>query len=150
MISLGAIKNGRKVYYHDMEKPNSSLDFLPYKNWILLLIANHDQKEWIDQLSKDLMNKQVAYVCGCGSGGSYIDDSFDQESLIRALGDNYQIEEADYEDMPMTTWHNDLQEGIWFALMVADTDEHFLDTVVCLNITKETYLDSVKKVMRGL
>jgi hypothetical protein len=40
-----------------------------------------------------------------------------------------------FDDVPMTTWHGDFEEGFWFAAMVAYDETIPISVVVCLNLT---------------
>ncbi|MFB6320857.1 hypothetical protein, partial [Saccharicrinis sp. FJH54] len=59
----------------------------------------------------------------------------------------------DFETEPMTTWHNDFNEGVWFAITNAFVDYKEINKIVCLDLTnlgeRNRLIDIILKIKTG-
>ena len=91
------------------------------------------------------MDNGVKYVCALGQECEFIHDFFDDLVVIRRIKAGLSVEsEEDFEYEPMTTWHNDFDEGVWFAIHSAYDDHVDIDTVVFLDMTDNGELARIK------
>jgi len=149
---LGKINN-REIEYFKPEDLKSLIGKLPNDNWILLAVANIEQTKEINELSAICFDHNVRYVCGTGSGGTIVDDYFDEEYLIRLFRAGKEPTDENLENMPMTVWNENFEEEFWFAVCVANEEKVELNKVVCINLTDVDYekkiSDLIKKINSG-
>jgi hypothetical protein len=143
--SLGIVNKRQILYLSQAQYPDLSA-LLPDSNWMLFAIADREQVPLLDALAKTCLEKGVLYICGAGDSGSQIDDAFDIEIVNRKIAAN----NDDYDDTLMTTWHNNLEEGFWFATTVAYHDTIPIDTVVSLNLTEHDYQDRISDLINKI
>ena len=106
----------------------------PLANWVLYVIADDAQLPVLDAFVELCINKNVLYVCATGAACSEIDDLFDWNMVLRekeALPSWYKGE----EDVLMTTWHHNFEDGFWFVTTVATYGDHPIDMVLVVNLT---------------
>lgn len=143
------IVNDRQVFYFDKVQYSAIVDLLPKTDWVLFAIADNEQISMLDRLSKFCLDNGVLYICGAGEAASRIDDAFDLEVVDRKIA----AEDENYSDVPMTTWHNNFDEGFWFAATLAYHETLLIDTVVCMNLTEKDYqsriADLISKINGG-
>jgi hypothetical protein len=64
------------------------------------------------------------------------------------------LTEDDFDDLPMTTWHHDFDEGFWFAATTAYHEEDPIQHVIVANLTEKSYefriRDLVARISSGL
>ena len=146
--TIGKI-NDREIFYIDTINNPGWETVLPESNWSLFAIADDKQISQLDHLAKICLDKNVLYICGAGKASSRIDDAFDIEIVDRKIEAN----DDNYDNTPMTTWHNDFDEGFWFASTVAYHDIILINKLVCINLTDETYreriVDLINKINNG-
>ena len=150
---LGISKtNNREVYYISTSTVEW-YDLLPDDNWLVLPIVDRKETELINFISNACLKRNVRYICTLGKECEYVHDSFDETILIRRIKNNLPFDSPDdFEYEPMTTWHNNFEEGFWFGLIVAFDDNFEIDKVVCLDLTndyKETIRELLGKINSG-
>ena len=146
MIKLGKINN-RNVEYIKTTDLSVLKGNLPDDNWILLAIADIEQTEKIYELSVICFDHNVRYVCGTGSGGTKIDDLFDDQYLIRLFKAGKELIAENMDDMPMTVWNENFEEEFWFATCLANEDNVELNKVVCINLTNVDYENIISELI---
>ena len=137
------IVNNRQILYFDRAQFSNLSSWIPKSDWMLFAIADPEQEHLLEQLAKTCLNNGVLYVCGAGKAGSSIDNTFDFEIVDRKIEKG----EDDYSDTPMTTWHEDLAEGFWYATTVASHDTLIIDTIVCINLTEHDYKSQLENLI---
>jgi len=144
MEKIGLINlTEREVFYLPSYK-NESKELLPMNNWLLLLINYNRNFESLDKLAMDCLEKQVNYVCTVGNECEYSHDLFDDAIVMKRIKNNLPISDPEhFEFEPMTTWHNDFEEGIWFASITAFHENFEIKKIICLNLTKEDLSDKI-------
>ena len=120
---------------------------IPKSNWLCILVDNNSQRTYLDEVISKIINNDVCYVCSIGQSCERTHDLIDEEIVFR---------EVDTEKLHLpnhhitTTWHNDFNEGIWFALFAAYHDEVSIDKVVILDMTNGSELKRIKKRLGDL
>ncbi len=100
----------------------------------------------------------MLYVCTVGQECEWAHDWFDETILVNRINKKLPIDSPDdFDEEPMTTWHNDFDEGFWFATTSAYpsiNDEYvYVDKVVCLDLTdkpnRQRLTDLIAKINSG-
>src|SRR5687768_8158060 len=107
--------NERTIFYLEVTSNVAWSNSLPNDNWILFAIADNEQISHLKGLAKECLDKNVLYVCCAGTAADSIHLAFDLEIVRRKVASN----DDNYDDTPITTGHEDLNEGFWFASTAA-------------------------------
>ena len=142
---IGKIKD-RQILYLDPINNSGWETLLPENNWALFAIADDKQKSQLEHLAKVCLDKNVLYVCGAGEASSSVDDEFDMEIVTRKI----EVNDANYDDTPITTWHEDFSEGFWFATTVTYNDTEIIDKVVCVDLTEQKYKEKILELIDNI
>ena len=148
-MKLGKI-NDREIEYFKPSNLNSLKGKLPKDNWILLAVADIEQTKEINELSVICFDHNVRYVCGTGSGGTIIDDYFDEEYLIRLFRAGKEPIAENLDDMPMTVWNENFEDEFWFATCLANEENIELNKVVCINLTNVDYENKISELINKI
>lgn len=146
--------NNRLIYYIRYKDDNVLHDKLPTDNWLVLPICDTKENELISKISYICIDKNVRYLCALGQECEMIHDIFDQTIITRRLDKGLNVDNAeDFEREPMTTWHHDFEEGVWFSLTNAFDDYIDINQVICLDLTKkgvkEKLIQTINKISTG-
>ncbi|WP_332022532.1 DUF7684 family protein [Kaistella sp.] len=120
---------------------------IPQSNWLCILVDNDRQKNYVDEVISKIINNDVCYVCTVGQSCEKTHDLIDEEIVFR---------EVDIEKLHlpnhhiMTTWHNDFDEGIWFAIFAAHHEEVSIDKIVVLDMTDGNEFNRIDKLLTDL
>ncbi|MFZ6050759.1 hypothetical protein [Halocola ammonii] len=117
--------NNRSFYYFSALSQNWK-DQLPTSNWLLLLIGDSRDEDLMNEIARASLENNVAYVSTLGKEAEWIHDWFDEVAAIRSLP-------AKAEE-PITTFHDDFEEGVWFAFHAAFGKTE-IGKVVCVDFT---------------
>ncbi len=154
MQRLGEI-NDRQVFYLKVNEDEKWFTELPNDNWLVLPICgeNGNVKSYHSLADKTIDNK-VLFACAVGKESELIHDIFDQYIVSKKLLNGESIESPDdFEDSPMTTADNNLDEGFWFALYSAFHGTKEINKVVCIDYTirgvKNHLIDLLKRFHQG-
>lgn len=148
MEKLGLVNStGRQVFYLSTNSSNWQ-EQLPKESWLVTPIADQTNRDLFDSVVKKCLDNEVIYVCTLGKECEKFHDLFDDEILIRKIfsGQPYGKPD-DFNDTPMTTWHNNFEEGFWFAISSAFEDGKDINKVVCLDLTENGYLKKLQKLL---
>lgn len=140
MELIGQIQR-RKIYYTDLQKdPNWYLK-LPQKDWVVFSISHAVDEERIPLMVKHCLDKNVSSSCSVGELAHRAKLFFDEEISWRAIDFEEKHKHAfDYDTAPVTTAHDEMDEGFWFATNLAASNSVYeIEKVVCINISKENY-----------
>jgi hypothetical protein len=146
--------NNRKILYLDIIDDLKEFESLPLQNWALLIIADSTDFEQLHSFAELSIDKDVLYVSAAGAAASQIDDLFDMAMVMRTIEESklpswYKSE----DDVLMTTWHSDIENGLWFITNAAHYEDHLINTVVVANWTGEDLLpritDLVNRIIEG-
>lgn len=141
MELLGQIGK-RKIYYCNVRSDKSWYDHVVFQDWIAFTIADNEDKELLNDLTVRCLDKGVCYTCSAGQLGSLTEDYFDEEIVSREVKRSEQTGIAqDYEMAPSTSFHNNFDEGFWFAAVTAHQiiNDVYIETteVICIDCTRD-------------
>jgi len=154
MILIPGIINKREILYLDIINDLEKLKVAELANWILFVIEDNKNNPILSSFAEMCIKKEVLYVCAAGKACSEIDDLFDMIMVMKEINkERLPLWMTSPEDVLMTTWHHQLEEGFWFATSLADHDELPIQTVLVVNLTNNNYLpviqDLTKKIIDG-
>ncbi|TFF40664.1 DUF7684 family protein [Mucilaginibacter psychrotolerans] len=131
MIDLATVNN-RKVFYqrYDTETPWSTN--FPTENWLAFVLVDNQPKTKLFEISNKLIGRNACYVCATGEQSELMHDIVDEDIVYREVDIDYEYNYLPPFDI-ITTWHNTIQEGLWFAIYAACNDPIEIDKIVCLN-----------------
>ncbi len=146
MVDLGQ-KNQRQILYLQT-KANNWKKELPSASWLVLPIGHKRDEKLIAEVIDSCLDNGVNYVCALGQECEFIHDFFDDSIVIRRIKNGLSVEsEEDFEYEAMTTWHNDFDEGVWFAIHAAYDDYVNIDKIIFLDMTEKGELERVKQAI---
>ena len=127
---------------------------MPNDNWLVLPIGNERDYNLIKTISRVCIDKNVNYLCALGQACKMIHDIFDETIIEKRIEKGLSIENPDdFETEPMTTWHNDFNEGVWFAITNAFVDYKEINKIVCLDLKnlgeRNRLIDIILKIKTG-
>jgi hypothetical protein len=112
------------------------LDNLPTENWLVFPIGNDKDLEGYSKFADKCIDNNVLYVCAAGQNGEFIHDIFDELIVWKKIEKDEGVDtQDDFENAPMTTWHNNFSEGFWFAILAAHHGRKDINKVVCVDFT---------------
>ncbi|RWY47215.1 DUF7684 family protein [Mucilaginibacter gilvus] len=132
MIHLTTVNN-RKVLYqrYSTELPWSK--YFPTQNWLAFVVVKNQAKTKLIEISNKLINNNACFICSSGVQGELLHDIIDEEIMFRQVDiDDLYLPPFDI----VTTWHNDIAEGLWYATKAACNDPTKIDKVVCLDASE--------------
>ncbi|MBI5359531.1 MAG: hypothetical protein HZA48_03005 [Planctomycetes bacterium] len=89
-------------------------------------------------MAEKCLEKNVCYVCAIGQQCELIHDIFDELIVKREIAKRGNITSLDdFENSAMTTWHNEFEEGFWFATSAVFHEYTEIKEVICLDMTEE-------------
>ncbi|HET6996812.1 MAG TPA: hypothetical protein VFI06_17585 [Chitinophagaceae bacterium] len=151
MIStLGTINNRQILYIDVVDHPDiNKISHL--ENWILFIIENNVDNPVLRPFLELCIDRDVLYVCTAGAAGSEVDDLADLLMVIRKLKGKYLPSwlKSD-DDVLMTTWHDDFEEGFWFAAQVARYEDHPIQNVLVANLSRQTQLNRIQGLIKRI
>jgi hypothetical protein len=137
--------NQRTVSLVEYRTDKNWLAELPTQDWLCILLINEQHRLYLEDVLPKLLLRNVAWVCTIGYQCEWAHDLLDEEIVLR---------EVDALYLPphqvLTTWHNELEEGIWFALFAAQADQLFLKQVVILDLTQGQERERVTTYLHSL
>lgn len=136
MKLLGS-SNGRMFYHVDGRASSDWENGLPMTNWLALPILDQPDQALAQRIARACLDKDVAYVCALGKAHEVVHLSFDLAIVDDKINAGLSVAaQDDFEHSPMTTGHNDFDEGVWFALWVAYDDYKEIKSVVCIDMSE--------------
>lgn len=148
MIDLG-YKGDRHLVYADVQSDWKTE--IPTANWLLVPIGNRQDEQMLAGIADNCLNDGLKYICAIGKEAEFIHDFFDNVILTKRIKNGLPVESPnDFENEPMTSWHDDLDEGIWFAVYNA-FDEYFdIERILILDMTTKGELKRIKKALEKI
>ena len=114
-------------------------------NWVLFVIGDNIHNPVLGEFAQVCIDKNVLYVCAAGRAGTGMDDLFDMEMVLREIeGRQMPAWYRSKDDILMTSWHHDLDEGFWFCTSLTSYEDHPIDTVLVVNLTAADYLPRIE------
>lgn len=147
MVDLGQ-KNKRQLIYLRTKTDNWKKE-LPKSGWLVLPIGHKRDEKLIVDIIDSCLDNGVKYVCTLGQECEFIHDRFDDSVVMRRINNGLSVEsEEDFEYEPMTTWHNDFDDGVRFAIHSAYDDYVEIDRVIFLDMTDNGELERVEQAIQ--
>ena len=137
--------NNRSVSLVEYRTDQNWLEKLPQRGWLCVLVVEEKRRTYVDEVVAKLLLRDVAWVCTVGAAGEWAHDILDEEIAFRDV-------EALYlppQDV-MTTWHDDLEECLWFSLFAAHNDAVLIDRVAVLDLTQGAALPRISTYLEAL
>ncbi len=140
--------NGRQLKYFSTADNSDWEAKLPTQNWLVIPFGHTKNFKQVEMVAKACLNRQVNYVCAIGQACEFIHDTFDEEIVERLYVKDQQLDTTIYGDgEPMTTWHNDTEEGIWFAINAAFADKADIDSIIVIDMTENGGLETIENIV---
>ncbi|WNJ17138.1 hypothetical protein [Pontibacter sp. G13] len=123
--------NNRKVSIVSYSTEANWIGPIPNENWLCILVDNDKHRRYVEDVNAKILDHNVSYVCAVGDQCERNHDLLDEEILIREVEKRY---------LPsfhiMTTWHDDFEEGIWFAFNTAFHENVDIRNVLIIDMTE--------------
>ncbi len=136
--------NDREITLVECSTKENWINHLPTSNWLCIIVDDGKSREYLDKVISKIIDNDVCYVCTVGQSCEQVHDLIDEEIALRGLD----LEKVYLQDhFIMTTWHDDFEEGIWFAIFAAHHDELSIDKIVLLDMTDGKELNRINKLL---
>ena len=90
-------------------------------------------------------------MCALGKAHEVVHLSFDLAIVDDRISAGLSVaSQDDFEHSPMTTGHDDFDEGVWFALQVAYDDYKEIRSVVCIDMTHEGQAERLTSLVTAI
>ena len=138
--------NNREINFVSYSTERNWLAELPKSNWLCVLVDNDRSRNYIDEVISKIISHDVCYVCTIGQNCERNHDLIDEEIVFR---------DGDIDDhyLPqhniMTTWHKDLDQGIWFSIFTAYNEDVSINRVVILDMTSGQETERIMGLLDG-
>ncbi|WP_020531034.1 hypothetical protein [Flexithrix dorotheae] len=150
MEIIGRI-NRRKIYYVQIRNNPEWKHSLPKNDWVAFSIADIEDEELVPPAVKICMDKNVSYVCSAGTLANWTENYFDEEISWRIVEFEMQNKkEFDFNISPVTTAHENFEEGFWFATTLAHKNDFNINRVICLDFTKKKVKQHLIKLVNKI
>ena len=150
-MKLIGSSNGRQVFHVNARISGKWEESLPMTNWLALPILDKPDQAHADRIARACLDKDVAYVCTLGRSCEMLHDCIDETIAADKVKAGFPVSSADdFDHSPMTTWHNDFEEGVWFAILVAHDDHKEIHAVVCIDMTDEDRADRLASLVTAI
>ena len=137
--------NDRKVLYFDIKDNLNEIEKIELESWGTYVIADDVSHPLLVRYAEMAIDKNLLYMSATGKVGSEIDDLFDSLIVQRENeGMNLPIWYRDKDDVLMTTWHDDFEEGYWFITSVARYEDFPIKAVVVVNFTQISRFEEIQ------
>ena len=131
--------NDRQIFYINIWTDINWLENLPKDNWLVFPIGQGNDIDSCSKLADKSIDNNVLYLCAAGQSCELIHDIFDETVVAKKIKKGESIDNPDdFENSPMTTWHNNFSEGFWFAITTAHHQLKIIDKIVCVDFTKQS------------
>ena len=129
--------NDRKVLYFDIDDSLNEIERIELESWVTYVIADDVSHPLLNRYAEMAIDKNLLYMSATGKAGSEIDDLFDSLIVQREIeGMKLPMWFRDKDDVLMTTWHDDFEEGYWFITSVAQYEDFPIKSVVVVNFSR--------------
>lgn len=136
MQQLGLI-NDRRVFYTSVRRDIDWFKKLPMGNWAAFTISDDEDSDFVELVVEKSLENQVAYICSAGQLSDTVELAFDLKIVENAIEqEDITHELYDYDQSPITTAHKNFSEGFWFAAIVAQNEENWINALICIDFTK--------------
>ncbi|MBD1366961.1 hypothetical protein IDJ77_24335 [Mucilaginibacter sp. ZT4R22] len=143
MIDIATV-NSRKVFYQKYSTELPWSKNIPTQNWLAFVIVANQAKTKLAEIANKLIGHNACFICCSGAQGELLHDMIDEEIVFR---------QVDFEDLYLppfdivTTWHNNIAEGLWYATKAACNDPIKIDKVVCLDASESGIEPEIRELL---
>ncbi len=135
-MKLIGSSNSRQIHYTSVLTDSNWLDNLPTENWLVFPIGQDKEIETYSLFADKCIDNNVLYVCAVGQNCELIQDIFDELIVSKKIEKCESVDSSDdFENSPITTWHNNFSEGFWFAILYAHHEQANINKIVCVEFT---------------
>ena len=128
-----------------------NLDATLLSNWVLFSVVDEKNDSLSNKLIETCLTNNVGYICSAGNQAEYIHDCFDEVIAFKAAP--FQLATAiEYtlSNMPITTWHTNFDEGLWYAGYNAMDDAKVLDKIICIDLTEKGVRQHIQTLIKKI
>jgi len=115
---------------------------LTLSHWLLAAFVEIDNTDILDVIARKVIDKDLCYACCFGTFGQKLHDLIDENLVIREVEKLYLP-----KHQVLTTWHNDVTEGLWFAAFAAFHETGPIPKIFCLDIGMKSNKELVLKLI---
>ena len=109
------------------------------------MVINEQVSNSAEEVLVELLSRGVAWISTVGHQGEWGHDLFDEEIALREVASL-----SLPPHLVMTTWHPDVEEGVWFALFGAYSEEVAFQRVAILDMTARVEQDRIHAYLSSL
>ncbi|HRF80406.1 MAG TPA: hypothetical protein PL070_10010 [Flavobacteriales bacterium] len=150
-LRLLGVSNGRKLFYLKGLVQDHWEDSLPGSTWVALPILDTADKDQADRIARACLDHKAVYVCTLGSSCEMLHDRIDDMNIMDTVNAELMGLSLENDSLPlMTTWHNDFDEGVWFALVAVDVSNTEVDTVVCIDMSEHGHAERLTSLAKAI
>ncbi len=135
----------RIVYYLKIDKNTIYQGDLPESNWSIVIYSDDSDKEMIDEVIRKCLNNNVLYISSIGRQCEIIEEIADDNILLMDLNDR-----LDDKRHPVTTSHNNIDEGLRYATAVANHSQLEINEVVIIDMIEENMYDNLVEQINNI
>jgi hypothetical protein len=139
--------NNRKILYLDIKDNLNELANADFTNWVLFVIEDDATNPILWSFAELCIDKDLLYMTAVGKACSKIDDLFDEVMNVKEFqGRQLPSWMKSSEDVLMTSWDHNFNEGFWFITTVANYEGLLIDTVVVANLTPNDHCPIIREL----
>ncbi len=138
------ILNSREIVFVEYSTERNWYNEIPSKNWLCVFVSDDRDRNYLDEVIAKILVKEVLYVCAIGNQCETVHDLVDEEIVYREVEKLYLPKHE-----IMTTWHHDFEEGIWFSIFAANSDDAEIEKVVFIDMTRGDRLSQIKNIVKN-
>ena|ERR1700743_3636702 len=127
MVNIGTV-NDRDIFYQKYDADTVWSKDFPNENWLLFVIVTGKEEADLTEISRKLIENNACFVCCGGEQGELLHDFIDDDIILKEVDNGYPPSIT-----IITTWHDDIENGLWFSIYAAHNEDVKIDTVVCLD-----------------
>lgn len=145
MIDLATINN-RKVFHQSYSTELPWSKNFPTENWLAFVIVANKKNTELFEISNKVISNNACYVCCTGNQGELMHDIVDEDIAYREVDIDYEYDYLPPFDI-ITTWHNTIEEGLWFAIYAAWNGPIEIDKIVCLDASESGNEPDIRELL---
>ena len=102
--------------YTNIRENSNWVNRSPNVDWVVFAIADNGDRDLLDDLVSNCLDKNVSYACSAGQLASVTEWLFDIGIVNKAIQEEDKTDKPyNYGNSPITTSHKNFSEDFWFA-----------------------------------
>lgn len=90
-------------------------------------------------------------MCATGKACSIVEDIFDETLVeLKVFEQKLPSWMTTEDDVLMTNWHHDFEEGFWYITSVASYNDVLIDTVLVANLTEVDHSQHIEDLITNI